>query len=517
MTERTKRNLALYLLSIPFLFYLINLIISYMRIELLNSFTADSPIYWAVGKGILNGLTPYKDMFETKPPGVFLVSALSFALTGEVYLTNIFCFICLVVIGITPLVFAYFTFKNSGDLKSKIIGFTFALLSGTFIMLYSQVRSGNFQVEALGSAFASVYLLIIALNMAENLKPWSIKVIAAGFFMMAAVMFKEPFLLACIASALIFIENRKQLLNYLIFPLIYGGIMGTIVLMLTGTFIPYLTIYLAHMLNRHIGVYGSPIQRALNFNKIILDISNFSIILMLFVLCLLICYLVVSSNSIKKFTYKVKNEYLLITLNLFKLFAIVFLTSFAVGMGGQYYNHHYVFAVPLYLALTLYVIKNSQKIGTLFIYALTVLLIFGFVALPMAEFNEAKLNNLNRVIREQAEYVDELCDATNQERYLYLGFNTNYFYGLTEHSPLGPSFIQDRHNFYDTENWFSKAIKKQLDEAQIIIYDSTRTSKMDAYVNNYIAQHFTETPWEEATHLAKPKSFKFKVYFRKRQ
>lgn len=516
MTEKTKRNITFLLLSIPFLYYLFNLIASYMSIELLNSYTADSPIYWAVGKGMLNGLTPYIDMFETKPPGVFLVSALSFALTNEVYLTNVFCFICLVVIGITPLIFAYITFKNSQNIKIKVTGYTFALLSGALIMLYSQVRSGNFQVEALGSAFAAIYLLIITTSEAEELKLWSPKIIAAGFFLMASVMFKEPFLLVCIASALIFIENRQQLLKFLCLPLLYGGIMGVIVLILTGTFMPYLTIYLSHMLNRHVEVYGSPIERGFNFKNIIFDLSHFSIVLMVFIICLLLLYLITSSNNLKKLLPEVKNDCLLATLNLAKFFVILYLTSFAVGMGGQYYNHHYVFAVPLYIALSLYVIKYSNIIKRQVIYVITVLLIFGMVSLPMADFDREALANLNIAIREQAQYVDKLCEATNQERYLYLGFNTNDFYGLTEHSPLGPCFIQDRHNFYDTENWFSKSIKQQLEEAQIIIYDSTRTSKMDNYVNSYISKHFTETPWEEAKNIEKPESFKFRVFYRKK-
>src|SRR3989344_8992683 len=50
--------------------------------EIQGPYTGDSTIYWAVGRGILNGLTPYTDLFETKPPGIFLLSAMSIALTG---------------------------------------------------------------------------------------------------------------------------------------------------------------------------------------------------------------------------------------------------------------------------------------------------------------------------------------------------------------------------------------------------------------------------------------------------
>ena len=45
--------------------------------ELSHAYTADAPLYWAVGRGMLNGLTPYSEMYENKPIGVFLLSAIS--------------------------------------------------------------------------------------------------------------------------------------------------------------------------------------------------------------------------------------------------------------------------------------------------------------------------------------------------------------------------------------------------------------------------------------------------------
>src|SRR3989338_10892941 len=50
---------------------------------------ADAYIFMTVGRGILNGLRPYTDLFESKPVGVFLLNALSFRLTGGIFLLHI--------------------------------------------------------------------------------------------------------------------------------------------------------------------------------------------------------------------------------------------------------------------------------------------------------------------------------------------------------------------------------------------------------------------------------------------
>src|SRR5436305_907466 len=42
----------------------------------------DANVYFAMGRGWLHGLAPYRDLFEIKPPLIFLVAALSLGLTG---------------------------------------------------------------------------------------------------------------------------------------------------------------------------------------------------------------------------------------------------------------------------------------------------------------------------------------------------------------------------------------------------------------------------------------------------
>ncbi len=69
-------------------------------------YNVDTPIYWAIGHGILKGFVPYRDMYETKPPGIFLLSALSYLVTGGGALTHVPPVIVLLFVALAPLAFA---------------------------------------------------------------------------------------------------------------------------------------------------------------------------------------------------------------------------------------------------------------------------------------------------------------------------------------------------------------------------------------------------------------------------
>src|SRR3989344_2498866 len=77
--------------------------------ELRMPFTWDTTLYIAVGRGILNGLTPYADLYENKPPGIFLMSALSLWLTGGRVLGSVFQTIA--IVGI-PIMLALVTLRT---------------------------------------------------------------------------------------------------------------------------------------------------------------------------------------------------------------------------------------------------------------------------------------------------------------------------------------------------------------------------------------------------------------------
>jgi hypothetical protein len=70
---------------------------------LLYSFGRDQSIYAMVGSGLLRGELPYRDVWDFKPPGIFFVYALAFAVFGQSMLAPRI----LEVLGLVGLVFAF--------------------------------------------------------------------------------------------------------------------------------------------------------------------------------------------------------------------------------------------------------------------------------------------------------------------------------------------------------------------------------------------------------------------------
>ena len=165
---------------------------------------------------------------------------------------------------------------------------------------------------------------------------------------MIGVMYKEPFILIAFTGAFVFCKNLKEWFYRFILPCIYGGILGVILLTVTGTFIPYITVYLPHMLGNHINIYGSPFERMLKTNKLLNDITGYSKV------ACSILKIAFAVTSVKMLTEKSDDnrpiwQVLTVVFKFVGIFISPYILSFVVGLGGQYYNHHYIFALPCYI------------------------------------------------------------------------------------------------------------------------------------------------------------------------
>lgn len=130
----------------------------YMRLsyELHEVYTADNSLYFAVGKGMLHGYAPYRDLYENKPPMVFLLSAISYALTGNFYLVNIICFVNIIILIVLPLVFLWKNKADSSLLTTLLLAFAILTIS-LLLALYGEARSGEGQVELYGATCLVIY------------------------------------------------------------------------------------------------------------------------------------------------------------------------------------------------------------------------------------------------------------------------------------------------------------------------------------------------------------------------
>lgn len=115
-----------------------------------------------------------------------------------------------------------------------------------------------------------------------------------------------------------------------------------------GLYSPYFTIYIKNMFSAHITKYGSPLKRMQNVGKLFADMTNFSFALPLLVAFAFLA--VVYSECAKKYAKGDVRNFFFKFLNALKPLAALYAASFAVGLGGQYYNHHYIFCPALLLS-----------------------------------------------------------------------------------------------------------------------------------------------------------------------
>jgi len=527
--NRLNQIISIGLLSLVALFGLYELY-GYLKITFSFPSTMDTQLFLTVGRAINEGMTPYVDMYENKPPAIFWLSALSYKLTDDTYLNNIFSMFCTAATGFVPIIACYLTVKKHPMEKAKRRAIIAAfVMFGFMIWMFSDFRAGRSRVEGYGVFFISLYTLWMYLADSEKLKAYSWQIFLAGFTAMLGVMFKEPFAFVAVAVGLILCRTKKDFIYKLILPLVYGGVMGVILLAATGTLSAYLEIYLQHMLGTHISVYGSVWTRGLNFiypmmGTIMFDFAFELVILLLFFFAIAIFFV--------KADLKTKNGKMSIVLSILKLLLALYLVCLAVGAGGQYYRHHFALSVPFYIALSFVFLsticqpfKSEKKINTqkLEIGLKRVLSVFivlcmcSVVILPFFSKYSPRdgWHNLRGLAKGQAAYVDSILDVCDEEIYQYLGFaGEQFFYSYTKELPKGPIFAQDEYNF-QTKGWFTENLLSQLDDVNIVIYHENNTGVIYDEVEAILSSEFTTDAPEEVKTLEMPSYFPYTVYYRK--
>ena len=491
--------LILFLASI----YILNVLIFRLIFESSGVHFVDTPMYWAVGRGILNGLTPYLDLFETKPPGIFLLSALSFWIFDEPTLTSVSQAVVIGGVPVLAMIYAFFLSKeNKLSVHVSSILILLAFIFGSLLAMYSAFRSGKVVVESFGSFFIIAYLLTVAMGD----KKWSkVHMALAAIFLLIGIGFKEPFIITSFAGALLLTKN---LVKKFLIPLLLAAAAGTIILFLLDFLQPFFSLYLKEMITHRINPESIWIMAFKEYERPFFNMSKYSIYLANSVLVLAFAFV----------AYRVKDSVKsnrLFTAVL-SLFLALYLSALAVGMGGDFFNHHFIFAVPVYSAL-LFVFLHfasrhwSQDAVKIFLGALILLSVSAALHIPLKTYeiktNVANKRNDRREM--QAEVIDNILDNCGLERYLFLGSVGRHPYGYTKHSPIGPFFFQDL-RFFSTSLWFRDGnyeyddeFLASLKEADIIVKKKWPPKSVRNDVIQYVNENFSTEPWLCAVNAVK--------------
>lgn len=449
--------------------------------------TADSSIYWAVGQGILNGLTPYRDLFETKPPGIFLVSSLSLWLTGGVLLGAVLQTIAIACI--VPLMMLAVR-EQRHVRESRAFALLSAGLLGGILALYSAERSGAFQVESFGAAFACLALWGVERAKRTHDDLASVLMIAGAF---GAVGMKEPFALSVLAGILLLSPSVGRAARHAVLAFGVTAFLGVALLGVLGYLEPYVGVYLREMFGNHVVSAGSPLDRMLRIELLARDLWSFSPAVtvalgMAWILGLSLTFLAAPSWG-KRADVIVRNGLALL------------LISAAVGMGGAYYNHHFVFAVPGYAAACIVFLQNAERlkrhsVRTTARGMLAALCLFGSVSSTHLPY-EAELawqENEARMMKEAAAMIDDVLSSCGEERYLFVGGNGSQPYALTKHSPLGPVFFQYDYFLDGARPAFSDAFEDSVRRARIAVMQTAPEPYLSEHARALLHEEFTEEP-----------------------
>lgn len=475
-----------------------------IRFELAGAYHTDTSIYLTVSRGILNGLLPYADLYENKPPGMFMLGALSLWLFNGAQL----------LIGLQALILMLFPFcivlpvlySRAFPLHVR----TRALVAWTIgcaLALYSAFMAGTLLPESFGAFFGAAFVALLA---ARQKSTWTITIFLS-LFLAGAVGIKEPFLLSTFAGALIVLPSLKSS-QRLVLPFVITAAAGLQIMILLGYLWPYISIDLAHIFGFHVfnpwGTVGEPLWlRVIDLPRIFWNLWSVSPVLPFIIAPLWIGTLVLllKRESMRTARLSVLGRWLLAS----------FLTTLAVGLTGDFYGHHFVFAVPFYVGCALVCLREwDQRIAPtvrMIIPGILTILLLAFFLTLEGNYSDAiaQWKQWAQPRQEAAAVLDDVMDRCQVGRYFDFIDRPEGFYGFTRHSPYGPIFTQYS-RFIGVLEVYLEGFGRALQEAEIMVMRTDEEGvPVDPQTAASLKKVFTEKAWECAgSGFVQPKEYR---------
>lgn len=503
-----------------------------LLLEAHGALESDALIFFTVGRGILNGLLPYSDLFESKPPGMFLLTVLSLLFTSGdgFYLSLITLFF--ILLPLLPLLFFWIWWE--GEARSPL-RYTFAgvsLVLGILFTLYLEDRAGAGQAEFFGSVFGCIYVCNVLVARGRfSAGRTTISTCA----ILLSIGIKEPFILPLLAVAFLLLPSWNSFFRGFLLPLFFAGGVGVLVLLLLGYLQPYLSVYLPAMLMNRIELNANPLEalwmRGFSVRRVYGNLTLFSPIPLLgyivglllafsplyplqrvrwydmFVACIAfiavffalhfthvflllhdvryvihphlwlyaILTVVVLATVLFYYSYSHRSRFLLI------FFPVLYCVSLSVAVGG-YLTNHFAFAFPVYFAGLLLFLRYSASPHRSQILCTAVALLT-FTALityrPSSQhlaYVRVMQQHTSPTFHAHAEHLDALLDACGLERYIGEG---GYLSGLAlaHHSPLGPLLVTSvgDHNYLPRDHpLFHRTFATLMREGNVLVMEEAR-------------------------------------------
>lgn len=448
--------------------------------------SGDALIFQTVGRGILNGITPWSGLFETKPGAVFILSAMSLKLFGNQTLVTVTQAIAILAMPFCLLFPAMEIAKEQSPVIRRFVTLA-ALLFGTILALYSANQAGYGLAESYGAALAMGYGAVISDQRFVMRGKWKMGFL--GILMLAAIGFKEPFLFSMLAIAVLLLprENMwKRISTDVIAPMAIATVIGVAALLALGWFDSFFHVYLPHMMSFHIFQEDeSIVQRTFDLSRTWNNLATYSIP---FAAAVTLLWVSVPFLSLQK-----RSGELIFAIRW--IFASI-LAFLAVGIGGDFYGHHFIFAVPFYAALFLAALRLFIAVPShafrISAGAFSALLVIAAILSTQISYGEMAdhWRSEEAGMKRVASLIDQVMDRCDYDRYLQQIARGGGPYAYTRHSPYGPVFIHYS-RFIGASKEYQKAYVAALQTAPLILMNTAEDSNLSDYALQYIGVRYS--------------------------
>lgn len=442
---------------------------------------ADAGMYLAVGRGMLNGLVPYVDLYENKPVGIFIIAALSHSLLHSPWLGNL---LSAGAFALTPLALGFVSLRGARASK-LLIGLgtvPLAIVSGCALSIYIAQHGGVWQTETLGWPMAMLYVLAVAGNRRSVSR-----IGLASIGLLGAAACKEPYLIACAAAALLLSRRPKDLVTSFFIPAIIAGVAWALFLASMGWLAPYWNVHLP-ALNFRGAAFGPVWSRAMAFGRIGRSMAQVS---------LLAPFASVATIAVgawlrdKETRATAPRWWMAIAWP-----AAVYLATLAVGIAGDYQGHHFVLLAPAALAVIVCIIRSPAAadsprialiLGSLWSASLLMMQPPHIPLIPQDTADAAQ---------KAAAGIDAVLDRCGIERYLQVKEKGHSLlpWAYTRHSPINHSLFHQIDNAIQYGQPFLHASIQRLNAAQVIVFPPQPfepSNDIGVAMAEYIAGHFS--------------------------
>jgi len=423
----------------------------------------DAMIFQTVGRGILNGILPYSGLFETKPPGIFLMHAASLWLFDSQFLVKVFQVLALITIPIFVVVPAV-DIVSGRSVKQRQLVALVALLFGLVLTLYTANQAGMGLVESYGVALTLLYLFFLQ-RWNDVYGVW--KIVLLGVLMLLTVGLKEPFLLIVFSGVLLL---KKNLLRSFVYPLCIAVTLGLATLFLLGYLEPFFSVYLTHMIGFHVHQQNTSIAlRVLEVWRTFINMGAYS------------WWLALAVTLLWFFSFTKKH--------FLRVLCGSLLFFLAIAVGGDFYGHHFIFAVPCFVVFFWNALSRDAFLKKV---------IFGFIGLLiLASLDTQLVYNIvswrleEKEFKQVASVIDSVMDDCGYTQYIQMIPRGGGPFAYTKHSPSGPIFIHYS-RFIGASPMYQQRYISALKEAPLAFVLDIETSNLTDAAKEFMESNFSE-------------------------